>query len=54
MTEQYLSNAMAVHGPTVYRLALCRMQNRSDAEDVYQEVFLQLWKQEAETWPASS
>ena len=52
MMEQYLSNAMAVHGPTVYRLALCRMQNISDAEDVYQEVFLQLWKQEAEAWPA--
>lgn len=52
MTEQDLSNAMAVYGPTVYRLALCRMQNIADAEDVYQEVFLRLWKQPAETWAA--
>ncbi len=52
MTEQYLSNAMAVYGPTVYRLALCRTQSTADAEDVYQEVFLHLWKQEAENWPA--
>ena len=44
MTEAYLSNAMNAYGPTVYRLALCRMQNTADAEDVYQEVFLRLWK----------
>lgn len=50
MTEAYLSNAMNAYGPTVYRLALCRMQNTADAEDVYQEVFLRLWKQDAEDW----
>lgn len=50
MTEAYLSNAMNAYGPTVYRLALCRMQNIADAEDVYQEVFLRLWKQDAEDW----
>ena len=50
MTEAYLSNAMDAYGPTVYRLALCRMQNTADAEDVYQEVFLRLWKQPAEDW----
>ena len=50
MTEAYLRNAMNAYGPTVYRLALCRMQNTADAEDVYQEVFLRLWKQDAEDW----
>ena len=50
MTEAYLSNAMDAYGPMVYRLALCRMQNTADAEDVYQEVFLRLWKQDAEDW----
>ena len=40
MTEAQLSNAMDAYGSTVYRLALTRMQNIADAEDVYQEVFL--------------
>lgn len=44
MTEAQLSNAMDAYGSTVYRLALTRMQNIADAEDVYQEVFLRLWK----------
>lgn len=43
MTEQALCNAMRLHGDTVYRLALCRMQNTADAEDVYQDVFLRLF-----------
>ena len=42
MTEAQLSNAMDAYGSTVYRLALTRMQNIADAEDVYQEVFLRL------------
>lgn len=50
MTEAQLSNAMDAYGSTVYRLALTRMQNIADAEDVYQEVFLRLWKQDAEDW----
>ena len=50
MTEQALCNAMRLHGDTVYRLALCRMQNAADAEDVYQDVFLRLLDQEAERW----
>lgn len=50
MTEAQLSNAMDAYGSTVYRLALTRMQNIADAEDVYQEVFLRLWKQAAEEW----
>ena len=47
MTEQFLCNAMRLHGDTVYRLALCRMQNTADAEDVYQDVFLRLLQQTA-------
>ena len=49
MTEAQLSNAMDAYGSTVYRLALTRMQNIADAEDVYQEVFLRLWKQARRT-----
>ena len=50
MTEQFLCNAMRLHGDTVYRLALCRMQNTADAEDVYQDVFLKLLGQESGNW----
>ena len=50
MTEQALCNAMETHGDTVYRLALCRLQNVADAEDVYQDVFLRLFEQEAADW----
>ena len=50
MTEQSLCNAMEAHGAAVYRLALCRMQNPADAEDVYQDVFLQLLDQPDRDW----
>ena len=50
MTEQELRSAMAAHGDTVYRLALCRLQNAADAEDVYQEVFLRLLEQRTGGW----
>lgn len=50
MTEQELSNAMKTYGDTVYRLALCRMQNAADAEDVYQDVFLRLLEQRTGHW----
>lgn len=50
MTEQELSNAMKTYGDTVYRLALCRLQNAADAEDVYQDVFLRLLEQRADRW----
>lgn len=45
MTEQQLRAAMETHGDTVYRLALCRLQDTADAEDVYQDVFLRLFEQ---------
>lgn len=51
MTEAFLSWAMKLNGDAVYRLALCRLQNTADAEDVYQEVFLRLFQErEAEGW----
>ena len=50
MTETQLRNAMTTYGDTVYRLALCRMQNIADAEDVYQDVFLRLFRQETAGW----
>ena len=51
MTEQQLRAAMDVHGDTVFRLALCRLQNIPDAEDAYQDVFLRLFQQ---TWAAGA
>lgn len=50
MTEQELRNAMNAYGGTVYRLALCRLQNTADAEDVYQDVFLRLLEQRTAGW----
>ena len=50
MNESELCNAMERHGSTVYRLALCRMQNIADAEDVYQDVFLRLFAQDTGDW----
>ena len=52
MTEQTLRTAMAEYGDSVYRLALCRTQSIPDAEDVYQDVFLALLRQQAEGWEA--
>lgn len=48
--EQFLRDAMNQYGDTVYRLALCRLQNISDAEDVYQDVFLRLLNQDVTGW----
>lgn len=45
ISEEELKKAMDIHGDTVYRLALCRTQNCTEAEDIYQEVFLKLLKQ---------
>ena len=50
MKETELRNAMRAYGDTVYRLALCRMQNTADAEDVYQDVFLSLLRQSEQNW----
>lgn len=39
-SDAFLQQAMDTCGDAVYRLALCRLNSRADAEDVYQEVFL--------------
>lgn len=52
MTENQLRKTMETHGDTVYRLALCRLRNAADAEDVYQDVFLRLFGQDTESWDA--
>ena len=41
-SDTFLYDAMERCGDAVYRLALCRLGGRADAEDVYQEVFLRL------------
>ena len=48
--ERFLRDVMAAHGDMVYRLALCRMQNVQDAEDVYQDVFLRLLQEPDRDW----
>lgn len=45
MTEAFLAGAMGRYGDAVYRLALCRLQNTADAEDVYQDTFLRLFQE---------
>lgn len=44
--ETFLRNAMKQHGDAVYRLALCRLQNPADAEDV----FLRLLREPERNW----
>ena len=52
MQDAFLHTAMERYGPAVYRLALCRLQNRADAEDVCQEVFLRLLRRGDPAWEA--
>lgn len=40
--EAYYTAAFKKHADTVYRLALARMKNKYDAEDIVQEVFVRL------------
>lgn len=51
MRKSFLSKAMDRHGDAVYRLAICRLQNFADAEDVFQDTFLQLLQEkDASSW----
>jgi RNA polymerase sigma-70 factor (ECF subfamily) len=43
-SEAFLEQAMNLWGSTVYRLAFAQTASQSDAEDIYQEVFLRLLK----------
>lgn len=45
---QDLESVMNTYGDMVYRLAYARLQNEADAEDVYQSVFLRLYKSASE------
>ena len=37
--DAFLEDSMERYGDAVYRLALCRLGSRADAEDVYQDFF---------------
>lgn len=41
-TDEIISNDLEIYGNTLYRLAYSYMKNMHDAEDVVQEVFIQL------------
>ena len=47
-SDAFLQQAMGTCGDAVYRLALCRLNSRADAEDVYQEVFLRLLRDDTD------
>ena len=49
MQEAFLYEAMTRHGDAIYRLALCRLQNIDDAQDVFQDTFLQLFQEDKAT-----
>ena len=42
--KRFVENACMEYGEMVYRLALARTGNPSDAEDIFQEVFLRLFR----------
>ena len=47
-SDAFLQQAMDTCGDAVYRLALCRLNSRTDAENVYQEVFLRLLRDDTD------
>lgn len=47
-TEAFLQEAMEQYGSTVYRTAISMTANQSDAEDVYQDVFLRLLRSQTD------
>ena len=47
-TEQELARILSEYGKSVYRLAFIKTKNYSDADDIYQEVFLRLIKNDKE------
>ena len=49
--EIFLRDSMDAYGDAVYRMALCHLQNTSDAEDIFQDIFLLLLKEKnAQQW----
>lgn len=47
-TDAFLQAAMEAWGDRVYRLALCQTHSAADAEDIYQDVFLRLLRDETD------
>lgn len=45
-----IKGAIEKYGDIIFRLALCRLQNIQDAEDVYQESFLRMLKKADTSW----
>ena len=45
-----VKDATEKYGDMIFRLALCRLQNIQDAEDVYQESFLRMLKKADTSW----
>ena len=43
-TPAELEQVMDTYGNTVYRLAYSQLRSRSDADDIYQEVFLRYYQ----------
>ncbi len=44
--EEQMKRVIALHGPMVYQLAVAQLRNRTDADDIYQEVFLRYLRAE--------
>lgn len=42
--QQYIENLMQEYGDMVYRLAISRVKNKEEAEDIFQEVFLKIYE----------
>ena len=47
-TDEQMKQVLALHGPTVWKLALAHLRNSADAEDIYQEVFLKFLRYQPE------
>ena len=42
--QEYIENIIAEYGDMVYRLAISRVKNKEEAEDIFQEVFLKIYE----------
>lgn len=42
--QEYIENLIAEYGDMVYRLAISRVKNKEEAEDVFQEMFLKVYE----------
>lgn len=42
--QKYIENIIEEYGDMVYRLALSRVKNKEEAEDIFQEVFIKVYE----------